>query len=60
MLVNSGLANPTRATTIGSITPPASSATARSLMLKVPQAHPQVQRPLLRYQGKLKPRSQTE
>jgi aminopeptidase N len=59
MLVNSGLANPTRATTIGSITPPAS-ATARSLMLKVPQAQPQVQRPLLRYQGKLKPRSQTE
>jgi aminopeptidase N len=56
MLVNSGLANPSRATTIGSITPP-TTAMARQ-MLKTPQ--PQPERPLLRYQGKLKPRSQTE
>ncbi|HVE08392.1 MAG TPA: M1 family metallopeptidase [Paraburkholderia sp.] len=53
MLVASGLANPSRATTIGSFTPP--SATARRQMLAVPQAQPE--RPVLRFQGKLKQRS---
>jgi aminopeptidase N len=56
MLVNSGLANPSRATTIGSIMPP--TVTARQLMTVTPQA--QTVRPVLRFQGKLKPRSQTE
>ncbi|CAB3752496.1 M1 family metallopeptidase [Paraburkholderia humisilvae] len=56
MLVNSGLANPSRATTIGSIMPP--TVTARQLMTVTPQA--QTVHPVLRFQGKLKPRSQTE
>jgi aminopeptidase N len=57
MLVNSGLANPSRATTIGSITPPVSAMARRQL-----QVAPQVEtvRPILRYQGKLKPRSNTQ
>jgi aminopeptidase N len=57
MLVNSGLANPSRATTIGSITPPVS-AMARRQLLVTPQA--ETVRPTLRYQGKLKPRNKTE
>ncbi|BFG79111.1 M1 family metallopeptidase [Paraburkholderia terrae] len=57
MLVNSGLADPSRATTIGSITPPVS-AMARRQVLVTPQA--ETVRPTLRYQGKLKPRNKTE
>ncbi|GAB2895849.1 M1 family metallopeptidase [Paraburkholderia jirisanensis] len=53
MLVASGLANASRATTIGSLTPP--SATARRQMLATPQAQPE--RPVLHFQGKLKQRS---
>jgi len=53
MLVASGLANASRATTIGSLTPP--SLTARRQMLATPQ--PQPERPVLHFQGKLKQRS---
>ncbi len=56
MLVDSGLANPSRATTIGSLTPP--SAALRRQMLVTPKA--EVQRPMLRFQGKLKPHAGTE
>jgi len=57
MLVNSGLADPSRATGIGSITPPASAMARRQLLVAPQEQQP---RPILRYQGKLKPRNKTE
>ncbi len=57
MLVNSGLADPSRATSIGSITPPVT-AMARRQMLVAPQV--ETVRPVLRYQGKLKSRDKTQ
>jgi aminopeptidase N len=53
MLVTSGLANPTRATTIGSITP------SNVAVLRAMHAEPQAetQRPALYYQGKFKARA---
>ncbi|KDR40512.1 M1 family metallopeptidase [Caballeronia glathei] len=55
MLVTSGLANPSRATTIGSLTP--SNAVALRQMLATPR--PETERQVLHYQGKAKARTTT-